>query len=714
MESPYETYNNQIGVRLSFVVAEGHRRFKVHKHSLQAISYDAYEKRAKRNENFRLREGKGTGNEALLRWESLPHDWQHRLLEKFGDPKKLLEKCLLEDYYGPDAKAVKFYSGHKLPDGTPLKPKKQIEYCINAAVLNAVIALKANRTSKCRSMGITGGNVWDVLGHQLELFREKTDHTLKAPSLRRTVRNYLNQGYKALISGKEGNQNTARIKDERQFALIEELLKKHNNFNDEQIREKYNEIASLMEWKLIETAGTIANYRKKLDLHTYSGRRGETNFDNTRAMQNKRKAPSFPLYYWTMDGWDVELLYQRTAIDEKGNSNTTYHNRLTAVVVLDPCCKYPVGYAIGTHETPALIKEALRNAANHTGELFGNRYKPLQLQTDNYAIKTLKPLYEAITSHFTPARVKNAKAKVVEPYFGQINRKYCQALPNWSGFGVTGKKENQPNADYLNKIRHQFPDEAGCRAQIEHLIWRERAEKQAEYVAKWQKMPEENRLPLSQEEYLYLFGETHAYTNRLNGNGFTPTLLGQERCYDSFDMRFRELLHVDWAVKYDPADLSRVLVVNAETKGKGKELDRLVDTQRFLLEDKYLQPMALVERTEGDAAALQRVNNYNEHLKEQIVERGNQNRQVLEELFGENPQLNGTLTKLILTDSSGQHKNQRNATRAVEAGQSLIIKEEKTQARQQRKEAKQEADQAKSLREAYINSKFNMSDLINL
>ena len=63
---------------------------------------------------------------------------------------------------------------------------------------------------------------------------------------------------------------------------------------------------------------------------------------------------------------------------------TTYTNRKTMVVVLDACEKYPVGYAIGDHESPALIREALRNAVQHTKELFGERYKPLQLQSDNY------------------------------------------------------------------------------------------------------------------------------------------------------------------------------------------------------------------------------------------------------------------------------------------------------------------------------------------
>jgi hypothetical protein len=61
-------------------------------------------------------------------------------------------------------------------------------------------------------------------------------------------------------------------------------------------------------------------------------------------------------------------------------------------------------------------------------------------------------LYSAIANKVTPARVGNAKAKVIEPYFKRLNKNYCQLLPNWSGFGVTAKKESQPNAEFLNKI----------------------------------------------------------------------------------------------------------------------------------------------------------------------------------------------------------------------------------------------------------------------
>lgn len=701
MQTPYEPYKDQIGVRLSYLLADADKR---RADSLAVIGYEAFKKRAARNRGLKLRTAGGQGNEVLLSWENLPYEWQVQLTDKFGDPKKAVQKNALAKHYARDPKAADFYANYLLPDGKGLKKEKVQEYTTNASVLNAVMAARQHRKSFCKALGGNAVGQWKELRRIVEDFREEVEHTLSLSRLERTVADYKKQGYEILISGRIGNQNTAKIKTGEQLALLEELVRFHNNFDNEQIAKLYNTTATIVGWKTI-TAATVGNYREELDLHTYSGRRGETNFRNSRAMQVKRRAPSFPLYYWTLDGWDVELLYQKNGLNASGHSVTTYHNRLTAVVVLDPCCKYPVGYAIGSHETPELIKEAMRNAANHTKELFQNRYKPLQLQSDRYAIKTLTPLYEAMTKHFTPARVKNAKAKVVERYFLEINKKYCQTQQNWSGFGITSSKESQPNADYLNKIRHQFPDEQGCRYQIVHMLEMERAAKQAEYVSKWQQMPAEDCLPLSNAEYLNLFGETTGFTNRLEGRGLYPTILGEKRTYDSFDVRFHELRHTDWLVKYDPDDLTNVLVVDAEARS-GKLVNEL-NTVRFMLEAKYEQPMALVERQDGDAEQLKRIKDWNASLEQGIVERGTRNRETLDELFNNNPALDGTLTKLILTDSAGQHKDQRNSQRIQQKAAALGAKQE-------RKQAKQEIDQGQAMRAAYIDAKLDFTDFIDL
>jgi hypothetical protein len=469
--------------------------------------------------------------------------------------------------------------------------------------------------------------------------------------------------YLLLVDGRARNLNAAKVKAPEQESLLEELISKHTGLDNTQIAFMYNAIAQKLGWKTI-SPGTVANRRAEWELYTYARTRGEGKFRDRKAMLVKRTPPTAPLYYWTLDGWDAELLYQKTGRNEHGHQVTTYHHRLCIVIVLDPCCKikYPVGYAIGTRETPELISQALRNAVNHTQELFGARYMPLQLQSDRYGNGALTPVYEAMTLKYTPARAKNAKAKVVEPYFNYLNTKYCKMFDNWSGHGITSNPENQPNQDYLNKIRKNFPDEQGCIEQLERIIHWERNTKREAYLAAWEKTPAQDKHILSTETYLKYFGETTGYTYRLQHTGLAPTINGVQVFYDSFDVRLRECAHFDWVVKYDPMDLSQALAINAKRKGDKIEI---IGSHNILLHRQHEQPMALRDRTEGDAEALSRINRFNKQLEQKIIERAAQSRATVEELFATNPELNDTLAKLVLIDSNGQHKNQRHALKAA-------------------------------------------------
>ena len=198
----------------------------------------------------------------------------------------------------------------------------------------------------------------------------------------------------------------------------------------------------------------------------------------------------------------------------------------------------------------------------------------------------------------------------------------------------------------------------------------ERSAKIAEYMERFEAMPMEDRLPLSNMEYLYLFGQTHSHTNRLQGQGLTPTINGQTYIFDSFDTRFRELAYLDWVVKYDPTDMSEVLVMDAKTDPY-KKVKEVVGSHRFMLEQKQLQPMALYDRKEGDAKRLSDVSQYNKELKEKVMERMEQTQKLVEEVFVENPQLNDTLSKLVLVDSKGQHKDRKSETRLKSAPKKL-------------------------------------------
>ncbi len=627
---------------------------------------------------------------ALVEYASIPDIYKRRLAEKGISPQP--RRNAIEAHMQIDPEARAYYSDYTLSDGRHLHQDKQLEYSVNAELLNSIRRITNDRMALRKALGGSTRNIWPNLAEQVSALKTKLGHSLpdNPRRLNKRLAEYRKSGYISLISGKWMNNNAKKVALQDQEATLRQLLRKHNNLDNEQVKDLYNIVASKLEWETI-SASTVANYRKKWNLEIYGGLHGETSFDNARAMLVKRKAPALPLVYWTMDGWDAELLYQKTELGTKGNSKTTYHNRLTLVAVLDPSVNYPVGYAIGDHETPDLIRQALRNSVNHTAELFGERHRVLQLQTDNYGKKTLMAFYEAVSDTYTPARVKNAKAKVIEPYFKRLNKKYCQLMPNWSGFGV--KSKNQPNEDYLNKIRHTFPDEAGVIMQIERIMEMERASKIDKFRAAYSELPDADKRLLGEAEYLHLLGETTGKTNRLSHAGMIATIGGVKREYDCFDPGFRKLNFVNWTLKFDPATPERVLAENPE------------GTIRYMLQEKYIQPMALYDRQEGDSDQLQLVRGFNKGMKTEILAGMKEDHQLVQGIFQDNPKLNDTLVKMVLCDSNGQHKDQKSALRLGKA-QKLIAKHDQQDKRNQ----EHEFDAA---RLEYCKSKVDINKYLN-
>ena len=598
------------------------------------------------------------GNTALYAVESLPERLRAEVYKR--NPDKMEQEVSHEyaDWVEMDSQAVEFFADYLLEDGRHLTSDKQEEYVNNCSLLRSfgrmLTSGNSHRLRQSRR-AINETVFWSKAAASLPRLSDHWPNSLPQSGrrLQEKYRDMMEQGYGAIVSRKFQNKNAARVLTEQQEAVMMQLIAHHNNLDNVMVADYYNRTAQLQGWPTI-TAGAVRVWRKKLDLVTAAGRRGATNFRNERTMQVKRSRPTAAFLMWTLDGWDCELLYQRVE-DRRGHSLTTYCNRLTLEVVLDPCCNYPIGYAIGSHETPALIAEALRDAARHSRELTGEMLRSNQIQCDHYGIKSMTELYKIMGAKLTPARVKNAKAKVVEPYFGYLNKTYCKRFNNWSGFGVTTDPKNQPNSEALNLMRHSFPDEEGVRMQIAGIIAMERAKKKEEMMKMIAQMKPEHRLPLSKENYLMYFGATTGLTNAIEGCGLRPTLLGQKRNYDCFDLTFREHAGEKWTVKFDPEDLSEVLAVNED------------GSRRYMLTEKYVQPMALAERKEGDMEALQAVRDYNKALEASVADRLAESFEKTEQLIADNPQLQNILGRLLIVDSEGQHKLPKAQKRLGEA-----------------------------------------------
>ena len=692
METPFATYNNKIGVKVKYITID-----RSDTESLKLINYRALRKRIKSDTccEKELRRG-SLGIDALVLFSSLSREWKDNITAKFGSPKEEIKKSWFAQHYEFDRKAKEFYLAHRYGD----KNEKKIDlalvekFSFNASMLNTVIKMKTNRKAYAKALGVTSLDIWQSLSNDVNAFRE-VPHTLPSnkDSLRRKVTKFQKEKYASLL-GRLANNNANKVISKEQTALLDELIKFHNGLDNEQIARFYNIVANKMNWKPI-TAGTVANRKKKIRLSAHAGRKGAKSLKNNLLMQVKRKRPSTPMLYWTLDGWDVELMYQETQLNKNNHKVTTYTNRPTAVIVLDPHNNYPIGYAIGTNETPELIKKALQNAIQHVKHLFGEFYMPYQLQSDNYQKKNLTPLYKAITKHYTPAEVGNAKTKVIEPYFDTINKTRCKLLRNWSGYGIAGGSKNQPNVEYINKIKKSFPTKIECFNQIESIIIAERADKVAVYTQNWLNTKEEYKQIMTLNSYLLNFGSQTGYTNKLKGDGLTLTIEGKKYTYDSFDVNFRHQASLDWIIYYDTNDLSQVLAVSK------------CGSERFILEEKYVQPMALADRKEGDAEKLQQVFDYNKTIHTGIIEEQIENFNVLDPFFEDNPILEHTMAKLLITDSNGQHKIHKSRAR-IEATKATAKLKEKTIKREQKQEVKTFAQE----QDEYYKSQINVEEYL--
>lgn len=632
-------------------------------------------------------------NSAIVDFETMREDVKRQYNLINGDPRAVIatqsQKSLLEEAIVFSNDAFEFYTTKYRYDGGKKLPDAKIdEYTLNVRVLEAILYLKDEHRKDIIGTSGPRVNMWKklcTLSNELLALRDPHgkplfSHTLpqNAASLKRKCQEYEDacrisreEGYRYLIHKNFGNKSAAVVKDEESEAILHKLISLHNNLNSVQIMEEYNKVAEILDKPLINSPVTVDNYKKKMELTTMQGRKGKKAVANTRKMQIHREAPTQALTYWTLDGWTVELLYQKkVAKNKKANGEekrymmTTYTNRKTIVVVLDACCKYPVGYAIGDHESPALIREALRNAVRHTKELFGDRYKPLQLQSDNYQKGVMVPFYQAMTKYYTPAALGNAKSKIIEPYFKYLNVQHCQKQGNWSGFGITSDQDNQPNMEVINANRHLIPDEETLMGQIEAMMMKERAMKIKDFMAAWEQTEEARKLPFCDEEYLLLMGETTGRTNHINGDGLRLEMQGERINYDTFDISLREHYNEDWIVRYDPEDMSRILISNAVRKGM-KDAGKEIGTLRYMMQKCMKAPMALADQKPEHFEYRNRVKDFNEELQQHIDDKVASVDGHIKNLQQRIPELinNTLLDRYLITDSRGQHKDARSKMR---------------------------------------------------
>ncbi|PSL06571.1 hypothetical protein [Cecembia rubra] len=214
---PYEKYNGQLGVRISFLVSDEE---KAHPGSVKVASYEAIAKRAKRYPGFRLKEGKGPGNEALISWKAMPYEWQSACRDMLGNPET--EYNALEKHFILSAEAKTFYDRFQFDNDEYLTSEQKDKYTVNASVLEAVLRLKSDRLAQRRSRGGNSKGIWESLRNDVVAFQDNlkklgyTTHTLPSSVKRLKIRinEFLKFKYESLIDGRHNNKNAQIVTPE--------------------------------------------------------------------------------------------------------------------------------------------------------------------------------------------------------------------------------------------------------------------------------------------------------------------------------------------------------------------------------------------------------------------------------------------------------------------------------------------------------------------
>ena len=550
------------------------------------------------------------GRQAQYAVDTLPEKYKAEVYKRFDIPPMDRVKSLLEQLIRPLPEAVSYYHSYRLADGRCLPSDKIAQYTAEAQILEAVSAYQQEHYSKRGKAGrrpMGKGELYGWLADMIQaLPQEEYPHKLPKSRLREKHEAYQRDGYESLIHKGYQNQNASKTGGDEQSALLLMLLGQKNSLSNSQVARLYNETARRLGWEEL-TASAVGKIAKTNHLLIDAGRKGQTEYRARVHTAIRRTKPTRAMSYWVHDGWTVELYYQQTTTDKRGTTKTVYDCRLVVVVILDASCSYPIGYAIGERECPQLIAQALRNAAHHTKELFGVMCHPREMQYDHYQIGALSPLYKVMSNKLSPARAKNARAKLIEPYFSRLNKTYCQLLPNWSGYGVSSKSGKGTNKDALNALRHTTPTRAEVEGQIHTIIAQERALKREEYMSLFD--GDITDIQLERSLYLEYWGETSGRFIGQSIYGLATTIYGEQLYYESFEKGFKAQAHQRWQVYYDPSDLTSVLAVSEDGQYK------------FLLERKHLQPMALEDQRPEDVAHLERVRSHQREIEDWVDEK---------------------------------------------------------------------------------------------
>lgn len=526
---------------------------------------------------FVARKAGGFGVYALIMYSSLPERFRARFEAIHGNPEQILEQQKMEKkVLKIDKDARNFYMSHILPNGKTLVDTRVEEYTINASVLGLVLTALNERMAKVKALG--GGVPKDLWHKALDLsesYREDYNHTL--PDALRGFRDKMNafkrDGYIALISGKDGNENTLKITDEAGDQIIALKRCKVPVYTNSQLFAKYNEIAKDKGWKPLKSISSLVSFleRPEVKRRWYDAVHGELAAHQKYTRKHKTALPSFRDSLWYADGTKLNLFYK--AYDEKGKLQV----RTTQVYeVMDAFSEAMLGFYISDSENYEAQYNSFRMAIQTAG------CRPYEIVTDNQGghkkLEATK-FFERICHVFRFTAPYSGQSKTIESAFGRFQAQILHQDWRFTGQNITTKREtSRPNLEFIeaNKENLYTLEELKIAYAKAREAWNN-AKHPAAGVARfemYQNSVNPETTAVDQLDMIEMFWLTTQKPSTFTASGITIEVDNKKYTYEVLgvdkmpDLEFRKN-HTfrQFYAMYDPLDMTQVRLYTKETNG---------------------------------------------------------------------------------------------------------------------------------------------------